>query len=108
MATSDPEGRWDSGSAVARFLAEVWAHAVPASAAARLKRRYAVIHCGRDWRVLTSAAQIGPFQDQTQAMSVATNLTAQALQEGHAAELYAQCEAYDFSLRPVFRPDPVS
>jgi hypothetical protein len=103
MSVGHPERNGEPIVAVARFLAEVWAHAAPTSAEPRAQRRYAVVQCGQDWRVLTGNAQIGPFQDHGQALSVATNLTAQALQDGHAAELYAQCELNDFSLRALFR-----
>jgi hypothetical protein len=90
MSVGHPERNGEPIVAVARFLAEVWAHAAPTSAEPRAQRRYAVVQCGQDWRVLTGNAQIG-------------NLTAQALQDGHAAELYAQCELNDFSLRALFR-----
>jgi hypothetical protein len=68
--------------------------------------RYAVIVCGSEWRVLSGRSQIGRYASRAGAMAVAVNLTRQALEAGHAAELYAQDEGGDFLLHPLFPPGP--
>ncbi len=64
--------------------------------------RYAVIACGRDWRVLSGRAQIGRFATRAEALAVAIGLTKQALAEGRHIELLAQPEGPDPGLYPLF------
>lgn len=66
--------------------------------------RYAVIYSGSVWRVLSARAQIGRYPSRAEAMAVAVKLTRQALEAGQMSELYAQDEAGDFALHPLFPP----
>ena len=63
--------------------------------------RLAIVNVGRDWRVVTPTARIGPFRRRDQAIAFAINVALDLLHRGELAELHAQSAEGDFELRPL-------
>ena len=67
-----------------------------------MTQTYAVIACGKEWRVASRRAQIGRFLSRAGALAVAVGLIKQAAAEGHKVALLAQNEDGDASLHSMF------
>jgi hypothetical protein len=66
-------------------------------------KRYAVISCSGEWRLLTSDRQFGHFHRRASAWAVAVELAKEAAASGKPVQLLLQGEDSDFTLNFVYR-----
>jgi hypothetical protein len=70
-----------------------------------MTQTYAVIACGKEWRVASRRAQIGRFLSRAGALAVAVGLVKQAAAEGYKVVLLAHDEQGDTALQPMFHSE---
>lgn len=55
--------------------------------------RYAVLRCGKDWRVVGERRRIGPFAERAAAVLSGARLAVEAERAGHTVEFLIQDDA---------------
>lgn len=60
---------------------------------AQALRRYAVIRCGEEWRIVSGRGRIGHFDDWNDAFAFCEKLARETVAAGHRVELLVQSES---------------
>lgn len=59
----------------------------------RAKRRYAVLLCGTEWRVVSGRGRIGHFEVWDEAFAFCARLSREAVEAGHEVEFLVQSDS---------------